>query len=159
MGTVCELQLFADDAAQARVAALAVIADVERLEAKYSRYRPDSLLSRINAAAGSGAAIAVDEETAALLSFADRLHAQSEGRFDLTSGVLRQAWDFRVARLPDASTLAELCGLPAPKELQGVSLAPVLRDPSAAVKTAPWALPSCCRAGRSRATGDRKSVV
>lgn len=33
-------------------------------------------------------------------------------------------------------TLAELCGLPAPKELQGVSLAPVLRDPSATVKTA-----------------------
>lgn len=99
-------------AGAAPVAAVAAAEqEVRRIEAKYSRYRPDSLLSRINAAAGSGQAIEVDEETAALLAFADRLHVQSEGRFDLSSGVLRQAWDFRVARLPEPARLAELCGL------------------------------------------------
>ncbi len=83
--------------------------EVRRIEAKYSRYRADSLLSRINAAAGSGMAIEVDAETAALFDFADRLHAQSEGRFDLTSGILRQAWDFRSQQLPEPTRLVALC--------------------------------------------------
>lgn len=83
--------------------------EVRRIEAKYSRYRADSLLSRINAAAGSGLAIEVDAETAALFDFADRLHAQSEGRFDISSGVLRQAWDFRSHSLPEPARLSRLC--------------------------------------------------
>ncbi len=83
-------------------AAAAAIADVQRIEAKYSRYRDDSLTTRINRAAG-GAPVAIDAETAALLAYADRCHAQSDGLFDLTSGVLRRAWDFRrqPPELPD----------------------------------------------------------
>jgi thiamine biosynthesis lipoprotein len=87
----------------------AAAAEVRRIEAKYSRYREDSIVSRINAAAGNGAVIEVDTETASLLAFGDSLHAQSEGRFDLTSGILRRAWDFRSGRLPEAERLADLC--------------------------------------------------
>ena len=89
-----EIQLAAADLARARRAADAAIADVRRIEAKYSRYRDDSVTTRINRAAG-GAAVAIDAETAALLRYADQCHAQSGGLFDITSGVLRRAWDFK----------------------------------------------------------------
>ena len=94
MASEHDLQLDAADPARAKRAAAAAIADVERIEAKYSRYRDDSLTTRINRAAG-GAPVAIDAETAALLAYAERCHAQSGGLFDLTSGVLRRAWDFR----------------------------------------------------------------
>ena len=103
-----ELQVQAATFAQARRAADAAIADVARIEAKYSRYRDDSLVTRINRAAG-GAPVAIDAETAALLAYADRCFEQSGGRFDVTSGALRRVWDFRAAdpRVPDATALAQ----------------------------------------------------
>jgi FAD:protein FMN transferase len=88
-----ELQLWTADRAHADRAARVAIADVLRLEAKFSRYRDDSVTTAINRAAG-GEPVAIDPETAALLRYADRCHALSGGRFDLTSGVLRRAWDF-----------------------------------------------------------------
>ena len=107
-----EIELAAPDEALARRAAEAAIADVLRIEAKYSRYRDDSVTTRINRAAG-GAPVAIDDETAALLRYADHCHALSEGRFDITSGVLRRAWDFRATppRLPDADVLAQAVAL------------------------------------------------
>ena len=102
-----EIQLFAHSAATARRAADAAIADIARIEAKYSRYRDDSVTMRINRAAGS-APIAIDVETHALLAYADRCFRLSEGRFDITSGVLRRAWDFgaRPPRVPSEETIA-----------------------------------------------------
>ncbi|HVF62644.1 MAG TPA: FAD:protein FMN transferase [Casimicrobiaceae bacterium] len=101
-----------DDERHARQAIDAAIADVQRIEAKYSRYRDDSVTSGINRAAG-GEPVLVDAETAALLDYADRLHSLSRGRFDITSGVLRRAWDFKrkPARLPDANAIADLLAI------------------------------------------------
>ena len=98
------------DDAGANAAIAAAIADVRRIEAKYSRYRDDSVTSAVNRAAG-GAPVAIDAETAALLRYADLCHRLSEGRFDVTSGVLRRAWDFRrePPRLPVEDELAALC--------------------------------------------------
>lgn len=108
-----ELQLDAADPSRARRAADAAVADVLRIEAKYSRYRDDSVISRINRAAGGAAVVEIDAETAALVAYADRCHRESGGRFDLTSGVLRRAWDFRRSppRLPEADALAAALGL------------------------------------------------
>lgn len=106
MGTACRIRLAGCDEAAARAAANAAIAEVRRIETKYSRYRADSIVSRINAAAGSGRAVVVDDETANLLDFAASLHAESGGLFDITTGVLRQAWDFRAGRLPAPAALA-----------------------------------------------------
>jgi len=102
-----EIKLFADSAATAHRAADAAIADVARIEAKYSRYRDDSVTTQINRAAGS-TPIAIDAETHALLAYADRCFRLSEGRFDITSGVLRRAWDFgaRPPRVPSAEAIA-----------------------------------------------------
>jgi thiamine biosynthesis lipoprotein len=108
MASRCEVRLFAPDEATARRWSDAAIEEVRRIEAKYSRYRDDSATTAINRAAG-GDAVKVDDETAALLTFAAQLHEQSGGAFDLTSGVLRRAWDFKAARLPsEADVLALL---------------------------------------------------
>ncbi|MEO8485213.1 MAG: FAD:protein FMN transferase [Betaproteobacteria bacterium] len=107
-----ELLLGCDDEARARRAAGAALADVERIEAKYSRFRDTSLVSAINRAAGAEA-VAIDAETAALLRYADACHAASRGRFDITSGALRRAWDFRRTppRVPGAREIDALRAL------------------------------------------------
>ncbi|CAG1771248.1 FAD:protein FMN transferase [uncultured bacterium] len=108
MGCPCELQLFAETQAQANQVADAAIADVRRLEAKYSRYRADSLLSAINRVAAEGGSIEVDGETAGLLNYAAACHAQSDGLFDVTSGILRQAWRLEQGSLPDPALIESL---------------------------------------------------
>jgi len=112
MGSPNELQIWHDDERRSRMLADTAIADVRRIEAKYSRYRGDSVTARINGAAG-GAAVAIDAETYALLGYADRCHRLSAGRFDITSGVLRHAWDFRRSppRLPDETEVAAVTAL------------------------------------------------
>jgi thiamine biosynthesis lipoprotein len=99
MASRCEVRLHAPDATTAHAWADAAIAEVRRIEAKYSRYRDDSVTTRINRSAGADA-VPVDAETASLIDFGAALHMQSGGRFDLTSGVLRRAWDFKTQRLP-----------------------------------------------------------
>jgi FAD:protein FMN transferase len=84
--------------------------EVLRIEAKYSRYRPDSTASLINASAGS-AWVVCDEETLALISYGEALYQASQGLFDMTSGVLRRAWDFKSAKLPPRAKLTELLEL------------------------------------------------
>ena len=101
MGTACTIQLYAANKKKAKRISNAVIADVNRLEQKYSRYRPDSLLSKINRLAAKGGQIKVDEETAGLLNYAATCYLQSDGLFDITSGVLRQIWQFKQQRIPD----------------------------------------------------------
>jgi thiamine biosynthesis lipoprotein len=110
MGTPCEIRLAAAGAAEAEDLARAAIAEVARLEARYSRYREDSDLSAINRAAAAGGSIAVDAETAALLDYADACHRQSGGRFDISSGILRRAWRFGAdgGRLPEPAQVQAL---------------------------------------------------
>ncbi len=107
-----ELQLAAADPVLAERAAAAAIADVKRIEAKYSRYREDSVTTSINRAAG-GIPVRIDAETAALLDYAQRCHEISDGLFDITAGVLRRCWDFRAPppRLPAPAALAAACAL------------------------------------------------
>ncbi len=105
-----EVQVHGPDAGFAAHAAALAIDEVARIEAKYSRYRPESVVSRINAAAG-GDPIAIDAETWKLLAFADACFRQSDGLFDATSGVLRRAWRFDAARVPGDAELAPLLAL------------------------------------------------
>lgn len=111
MGSPCELRAWAC----AEAALDAAQAELERLEAKYSRYRDDSLTGRINRSAG-GAALEVDAETAGLLDYAAQAWQQSGGRFDLSTGALRRAWDFKSGRLPAPEVLeAARAGIGWPK--------------------------------------------
>jgi FAD:protein FMN transferase len=101
MGGPCRLRLEVDDAASTGDAIAAAVAEVRRLELKYSRYVDDSLTSQINRAAGTGIPVPIDEETAGLLNYAQTAWQISDGLFDLTSGVLRRAWDFKSGRCPE----------------------------------------------------------
>jgi thiamine biosynthesis lipoprotein len=99
-----EIQLFAENRATAQAAAELAMAEVHRLERLWSRYRPDSVVTRINQAAGRGP-VAVDEETAGLLDYAATAWRESAGLFDITSGVFRRVWDFSSGRIPDAQAV------------------------------------------------------
>ena len=104
------IELYASSGAQATATAEAAINEVKRIEAKYSRYAAGSVVSRINAAAGV-APVDIDEETSRLFDYASVCHEQSGGLFDITSGVLRRAWDFRAARPPARAAIAPLLPL------------------------------------------------
>ncbi len=105
MGTPCEIQLFAKSPTYAKRIADMAIADVLRLEARYSRYRSGSLLSAINQTAASCGEIAVDAETAGLLNYAATCHEVSDGLFDISSGILRRASRLDSGQLPDQSQI------------------------------------------------------
>jgi thiamine biosynthesis lipoprotein len=111
MGTACSISIYAESSDGARKKCEPVVTDVARLEAKYSRYLRDSFLSRINLAAEQGRSIEVDDETALLLDYAQTCHAESNGMFDITSGLLRRAWNFQPkgqTAVPDAASLETL---------------------------------------------------
>ena len=93
--------------AAARIADQA-IAEVRRIEAKYSRFTDHSVIARINARAAHEP-VELDDETHSLLAYASRIHEISGGLFDITTGLLQQAWDFRGARVANPSVLADLC--------------------------------------------------
>lgn len=66
--------------------------EARRIEQKFSRYRDDNIIFKLNHAGGQ--AVTVDDETALLLNYADQCYHLSDGLFDITSGVLREVWKF-----------------------------------------------------------------
>ena len=108
MGSRCEIRIYASTEEEAMAVARRAVADVQRLDAKYSNYRDDSVTAAINRVAAAGGATDVDDETASLLDYADTCFEQSEGLFDLTSGALRQAWGAHCTELPSAAVLERL---------------------------------------------------
>ncbi|MEN9628590.1 MAG: hypothetical protein RJA10_1817 [Pseudomonadota bacterium] len=108
MGSPCELLLAPAGPIDLHRAARAVVLDIQRLEQRYSRYRHDSDLAALNRVAAAGGSTTVDDETAALLDYAAACHAQSGGRFDITSGLLRQVWRWGSGQLPTREAVAEL---------------------------------------------------
>lgn len=91
-------------------ACLKAEAEVQRIEQKFSRYRQSSLLQTINSNAGIKST-AIDAETAGLLNYAQLCYQQSDGLFDITSGILRQAWNFKSNILPTEKTIKQLLPL------------------------------------------------
>jgi len=107
MASPCEILVECDGASEADY--LASLAHVEtlRIEHKFSRYRTDNIVHAINHA--RGAAVPVDEETSRLLHYAGQCHQLSDGRFDVTSGILRRAWTFDGSeQRPDTARIASL---------------------------------------------------
>jgi thiamine biosynthesis lipoprotein len=80
--------------------------EVDRLESILSIFQPSSEASRINREAAMGP-VPVGPELIELLQLCKRLHEESEGAFDITTGALTECWGFqeRSPRLPAVEIL------------------------------------------------------
>jgi len=92
MASPCEVLIDTADKAVAETLTHMAAQEAWRIEQKYSRYRDDGIIPRINSRLGKPQR--VDEETAILIDFSYQCYALSEGLFDITSGVLRKVWKF-----------------------------------------------------------------
>ncbi|AOY90360.1 thiamine biosynthesis protein ApbE [Marinobacter salinus] len=92
MGSPCEVLLEGVGRTDAEQALCHAAREAWRLEHKFSRYVSGNPVDRINQSQGEP--VTVDDELALMLDYAAQCHELSDGRFDVTSGVLRRAWRF-----------------------------------------------------------------
>lgn len=112
MDTVMQVRIFGDGGDEA---AQSVCGEVQRLEGLLSRTRPESDIARLNQAAGDGAWVSLDGETAGLLDLAQAYNTETGGAFDVTIAPVMDAWGFGTSeeayRVPDPEELAALLPL------------------------------------------------
>jgi thiamine biosynthesis lipoprotein len=102
LGTNCLIKFRLDDERSALEFAASALDWIGTFEAKFSRFRPDSLVSRINAAAGREW-VKTDSDMETLLDIAAEIHTCTKGIIDPTLLPLLKVWNWKVAhlRLPD----------------------------------------------------------
>lgn len=94
MGTTARVGVYAAAEDEANAAINAAFQELKRLEALFSRFQPNSDISRLNVAAG-GAAISVAAETTDILTAAKAYAILTHHAFDVTIEPLMQLWGFR----------------------------------------------------------------
>jgi FAD:protein FMN transferase len=92
MSCPCEILICTESKNTALKVADIAFNEALRIEHKFSRYLNNNIIFKINNS--NGHTIEVDEETANILDFAKLCFELSEGKFDITSGILRQIWKF-----------------------------------------------------------------
>jgi thiamine biosynthesis lipoprotein len=107
LGTECEVQFTAPDPVVGKAFSTAAVAWVQAFEAKYSRFRPDSVISQINDAAGRDW-IAIDAEAEEIFAVADQVYTLTRGVLDPTLLPLLRVWNYKAAspRLPSEAEVA-----------------------------------------------------
>lgn len=123
MGTRIAVELWAEDPASGERAAEAVLAEMRRVDALMSHYKPDSQLSRVNQRAAREA-VPVDPELAGLIGRALDLSRLTEGAFDITYASVGYLYDYRERVKPTGSQIADT--------LPAVNWRHVIVDPGAA---------------------------
>ncbi len=106
MGTRVEIQLWADDPAEAARWLAAGMAEFDRIEALMSTYIPDSEMSRVNRLAADEPQ-PVTAELFELLQKAEEISELTDGAFDITFDSVGQYYDFRQRQRPDALQISE----------------------------------------------------
>jgi thiamine biosynthesis lipoprotein len=108
MATRFEVLLHGRKQADLRAAGEEALAEVERLEAQLSLYRPASEIARVNALAARQA-VRVSPPVFELLELAQRLHQETGGVFDIALGPLVRCWGFMggQGQMPEPEQLAQ----------------------------------------------------
>jgi thiamine biosynthesis lipoprotein len=109
MGTPCEIQFVAPKGdVQAKAFEHQVTEWVKQFEAKYSRYKTDSLISKINRAAGLSW-IDIDTETELLLKICDSLYFTTQSIIDPTTLPLMTLWNWKaeIPTIPSQQSINE----------------------------------------------------
>jgi thiamine biosynthesis lipoprotein len=99
------VELWATDRNAGNAAIEAVLADMRRIDALMSTYKPDSEISRVNDKAAL-APVAVTAELFGLLQTAQQYSGLSKGVFDITYASVGYLYDYRQHLRPDDKTLA-----------------------------------------------------
>jgi len=103
MSTLCRVNVRSANAAAVREFQEEVLRWVAWFEARYSRFIPDSLIGRINAAAGQHW-VDIDPETEALFNLCNEMAFFTRGVFDPTALPLVRLWNWKASPpvVPDA---------------------------------------------------------
>jgi thiamine biosynthesis lipoprotein len=107
MATRFEIVLHGENLSRLRGAAEEALAEVERIEAQLSLFRPSSEIARINARAAFEP-VRVSPVVFRLLEHARQLHRESGGVFDITLAPLLRCWGFLggSGSMPDPAEVA-----------------------------------------------------
>lgn len=118
MATRFELVLHGPDPTHLRSAGEEAIAEIQRLDATLSAYRPESEIATLNRLAHLHP-VQVSPEVFHLLQHAVVLSQATHGTFDVTVGPLLQAWGFvrGSGHPPDPATLATALAAVGPRQL------------------------------------------
>lgn len=107
MASPCEVLVETEDRKLAMRFLRVAFDEAKRIEKFWSRYLPGNIIDQVNTA--NGRPIKVDNETAEMLNLAAQLWELSEGKFDITSGILRKAWHFDGSdNVPSEATVQSL---------------------------------------------------
>jgi thiamine biosynthesis lipoprotein len=105
MGTRIAVEVWHEDAAAATAAMDAVIAEMHRIDALMSVYKPESQLSAVNRDAASRP-VQVDPELARLVARSLEFSEMSGGAFDITYASVGYLYDYREHRHPTDAQIA-----------------------------------------------------
>ena len=107
MASPCEILIQSVDKQLANRIGRSLTQEIWRIEDKYNRYDKHSICSVINSKAGES--VSIDQETYLLLNFAEQCYQLSDGLFDISSGVLRNAWCFDGSdNLPSKTNVSQI---------------------------------------------------
>lgn len=101
MGTSVSVTLWHENAATARQAIAAMMAEMRRIDAALSPYKDDSELARVNRAAATQT-VTVSAELARLIDKALYFSRLSDGAFDISFASVGRYYDYRDGQQPDA---------------------------------------------------------
>jgi thiamine biosynthesis lipoprotein len=122
MGTRIVVELWSEDEAAGRAAIDAVLAEMRRIDAAMSTYKPTSELSLVNAQAATSP-VKISQELFDLLRTSIEYSKITRGAFDITYASVGYMYDFREHVRPDEEQIASA--------LPGINYRHLILDPAA----------------------------